>query len=147
MKIINIILIIFICFTQNNNIKEKNNNCSEPIKYVNRNQIDPPALKINKIEGKVLSDIYPVPEACIGLFTDNEKDPKLILTTVTNKNGFFKIRNVKPNQYRLIVKYDSLCTANIQIELLPSSNKNSVVVHMLNYGGYGMEGCSYADYK
>lgn len=115
--------------------------CSSPMKYENRNQVDPPALKVSTISGQVTDQSTEViAGACIGIF--RESDKKLIKTVETNASGRFKIVGIRSGRYRLVVRVAGFCSANTR--LIVGRGRKSIVVHMR---APAIDTCSYSDYR
>ena len=130
--------------------------CNVPFKYENRNQVDPKPLSIDLVSGQVVvtsgevngtaRDIGAVTEACLGLFT--EKDHQLVATASVDSEGRFILGAVPEGKYRLVVRADPLCLANVPLRVVrgkrDGARKKQIVVHMR---AAGIDTCSYADYK
>lgn len=130
--------------------------CNIPIKYENRNQVDPKPLSIDLVSGQVVvtsgevngtvRDIGAVTEACLGLFT--EKDHQLVATASVDSEGRFMLSAVPEGKYRLVVRADPLCVANVPLSIVRSKRgaqkRKQIVIHMR---AAGIDTCSYADYK
>lgn len=132
---------------------------SEPCKmsnYVNRNQLDPRPLSVTKLLGRVMVEVGelggstretgPASGACLGLFT--EREHQLVAIVSADKEGRFAFDAVPEGEYRLIVRADPLCLANVPLRVVRSqrggTRKKQVVVHMR---AAGIDTCSYADYR
>ncbi len=110
------------------------------VEYENHNQIDYGPLVIRDVMGTV-TDSQPVPKACIGVFTGT--DHKLVTTTESDEDGRFSLPDLSPGRYRLVVKADPLCAANVSIEVVKHQKKNKVLqVHMKPRG---LDSCSYGE--
>ena len=84
--------------------------------YEHHNQIDPKPLSVRSLVGNVQAEQgEPIPDALLGLFT--EKEHRLITSAQASHDGTFKLPDVPPGRYRLVVKSDSLCAANIPVEI------------------------------
>ena len=122
--------------------------------YENHNQVDPRPLSLRELTGRVLTEVDepaqvvgPVSGACLGLFI--EQDHHLVATATADKEGHFEFGAVAPGRYRLVVRANGLCAANVPLQIAAKSRsrkqKNSeIVVHMRPAG---IDTCSYADYK
>jgi Carboxypeptidase regulatory-like domain len=110
--------------------------------YENHNQIDYGPLIIQKVKGTITDPQQgAVPKVCVGIFT--EKDHKLVATTESDAEGKFSLQSVPPGRYRLVVKADPLCAANVPLQVVKSQKKKQVLrVHMKPRG---LDSCSYAD--
>jgi hypothetical protein len=123
--------------------------CNGSIQYVDKNQIDY-ELELSQIRGHVIDwSSVPLPRACAALFTE-EKDHKLIATTLTNEQGYFELRALKPGKYRLVV-WDgqrALCPANVKIILQPRDKhtlgRRNISVHM---EASGIDHCSWCELR
>jgi hypothetical protein len=114
--------------------------CNE-VAYENNNQVDPSQLKVQKVRGIVTDpQQVPIPQACIALFTP--KEHKLVATTESDDQGHFSLPNVRPGEYRLITKYDSLCTANVLLRVTRNKKNKTLHVHMKVSA---LDACSYID--
>jgi hypothetical protein len=130
--------------------------CRHPVEYANKNQVNPSPLSISLISGQVIAEvglpdhtvreIGPVTEACLGLFT--EKGHKLVASTGVDADGRFTFSDIPPGKYRLVVRADPLCVANVPLVLVSGKRQDKkpkqVVIHM-RPAGY--DTCSYGDYK
>jgi len=135
--------------------QEPARSCGPQIPYENHNQVDPRPLTFRELKGRVLSEvgepakeIGPVPGACLGLFS--EEGHRLITTATANEEGNFQFGSLATGRYRLVVRANGLCVANIPLQIAaPKSGSrklknNQLVVHMRPAG---IDSCSYADYK
>lgn len=110
--------------------------------YENHNQIDYGPLVVQDVKGTITDpQQVAVPKVCVGIFT--EKDHKLVATTESGADGKFSLQSVPPGRYRLVVKADPLCAANVPLRVVKSEKKKQVLrVHMKPRG---LDSCSYAD--
>jgi hypothetical protein len=130
--------------------------CGTQIKYESKNQIDPSPLIVSVVSGRVISEVEdlggsvreigPVDKACIGLFT--EKGDQLKATAVADDEGRFTFNAVPAGRYRLVVRANSLCVANVLIRIVRdkrghTQNHKQIVIHMR---AAGYDSCSYGDY-
>src|SRR5215467_11621950 len=118
--------------------------CLYEVKYENHNQVTPDALTVCDLKGQVTDETSaPVPQACLGLYTEDEH--KLVTSTTSDENGNYKFDRIQPGQYRLVVLSFGFCTANTGIVIAatcPRSIKyKSIYVHMRIRG---IDTCSYA---
>ncbi|MCU1266966.1 MAG: hypothetical protein JWM21_3284 [Acidobacteria bacterium] len=127
-----------------------------PIKYENRNQVEPKPLATDLVSGRVVvtledvngaaRDIGAVTEARVGLFT--EKDHALVTIARVDSDGRFILAAVPDGEYRLVVRADPLCVANVRLSIVRSKRlaqkHKQIVIHMRPAGN---DTCSYADYK
>ena len=116
------------------------------VKYENYNFIEPEALTVCDLKGQVTNQKSdPIPQACLGVYTEAER--KLIASTTSDENGNYKFDKIRPGQYRLIVFSHGYCTANAKIIIaapcLSSIKYKSVYVHMRVRG---IDTCSYANH-
>lgn len=122
--------------------------CKDTATYENRNQVDPSLLTVTKLSGVAEDkDKVPIPDVCLGLFTETEH--KLVAQASTNEDGYFKFGSVSPGRYRLVARYDSFCTSNTTIRIVTHAPKNKqgavrIVLHMMPAG---TDLCSYGDYR
>jgi hypothetical protein len=91
-------------------------------------------------------DRVPVPGACVGLFMP---DGKILSTTTTNDQGYFKIAPVSPGSYRLVAKFNGFCVANVPLSIVrwPLGGLligRRIIIHIQPVR---MHHCSYGDYK
>ena len=112
------------------------------VEYENHNQIDYGPLIVQEVKGTITNPQQgAVPKVCVGIFT--EKDHKLVAATRSDADGMFSLQGVPPGRYRLVVKADPLCAANVPLHVLKSQKKKQVLrVHM---EPRGLDSCSYAD--
>lgn len=110
--------------------------------YENHNQTDYGPLVVQEVKGTITDpERSAVPKACVGIFT--EEDHKLVATTESDADGKFSLQRVAPGRYRLVVKADPLCAANVPLQVAQSQKKKQVLrVHMKPRG---LDSCSYAD--
>jgi hypothetical protein len=116
--------------------------------YVNQNQIDPPTLSVREISGRVIdpNDVA-IASACVSLFS--ESDHRLLRTTIADKEGRFRLREVRQGHYRLLVYVAGFCTANVRLRIVSwpaggAYKSRKLVIHM---DARGVDRCSYVDYK
>jgi hypothetical protein len=112
------------------------------VHYENHNQIDYGPLVVQDVKGTI-TDLQQVaiPKVCAGIFT--EKDHKLIATTESDADGKFSLQSVPPGRYRIVVKADPLCAANVPLRVVKGQKQKQVLqVHMKPRG---LDSCSYAD--
>ena len=109
--------------------------------YLDKNQVDPPALKISRVAGVAKdSQGVAIPSVQILLFT--EQDHKLMATAVTDKEGEFFLEDVPEGRYRLVAK-SIFCPANVPI-WVRRTGKKYLYLHMV-VGG--IDTCSYGTLK
>lgn len=109
--------------------------------YEDQNQVDYGPLIVREVKGVVTDPKVAIPQACLGIFT--EKDHKIVATTESDANGKFSLQAVPPGLYRLVVKVDSLCAANVSLQVVKhQKRKRGLRVHMRPRG---LDSCSYAD--
>lgn len=112
------------------------------VQYEHHNQVDYGPLIVQEVRGTITDpQQVALPKVCVGIFT--EKDHKLVATTESDADGKFSLQSVPPGQYRLVVKADPLCAANVPLQVVKSQEKKQVLrVHMKPRG---LDSCSYAD--
>lgn len=112
------------------------------IEYENHNQIDYGPLIVQEARGTITDPQQGViPKVCVGIFT--EKGHKLLATTESDANGMFSLQSVPPGRYRLVVKADPLCSANVPLKVVKSQKKKQVLrMHMKPRG---LDSCSYGE--
>lgn len=110
--------------------------------YENHNQIDYGPLVVQDVKGTITDPQHSaVPKVCVGIFT--EKDHKLVDTTESDAEGKFSLQGVPPGRYRLVVKADPLCAANVPLQVVKTQKKKQVLrVHMKPRG---LDSCSYGE--
>lgn len=75
------------------------------------------------------------------VFTEYEH--KLVAASESDADGKFALRRMTPGRYRLVVKADPLCAANVPLQVVNRQEKKQVLqVHMKPRG---LDSCSYAD--
>lgn len=125
--------------------------CNGAMKYENRNQSDPKPLVINEAlgqavleSGKPVSNLGPASGACLGIFT--EKEHKLVATATTDRRGRFKFSDVLPGEYRLVVRYETFCVANVPIIITAKASLKDkrLILHMRPTS---FDECSYGEVK
>jgi hypothetical protein len=126
------------------------------IKYENRNQVDPKPFSMSLVSGQVvvtmgdvsgsMRDVGPVTEACVALFT--EKDHQLVASANIDSVGRFMFDAVPEGKYRLLVRSDPLCVANVPVTIIKTKRgtqkRKQIVIHMRPAG---IDTCSYAEYR
>jgi hypothetical protein len=137
-------------------VQQSSEPCKAPTKYQNKNQVDPEPLSLMIVSGRVISEVGdvgaarelgPVLGACLSLFT--AQGHRLMATTVADREGRFQFKKVPIGKYRLVVRAEPLCLANVPVRVFrqrskkPSRSKQ-VVLHMRPAG---IDDCSYGDYK
>ncbi len=134
--------------------QEPSNRCRPQMSYENHNQVDPHRLSLRELFGRVVTEvgepaqeIGPGSGTCLGLFT--EQDHRLVTMATADKDGRFHFGTVPAGKYRLVVRAESLCVANVPVQIVAKSGSrkqknNQIVVHMRPAG---IDTCSYADYK
>jgi hypothetical protein len=112
------------------------------VEYENHNQTDYGPLIVQDVRGTITDPQQgAVPKVCVGIFT--EKDHKLVATTESDADGKFSLQSVSPGRYRLVVKADPLCPANVPLEVVKRQKKKEVLrVHMKPRG---LDSCSYGE--
>jgi len=115
--------------------------------YEDSNQIDYGPLKISAVRGTTLIQIGnkqqpDVPGACFVLFT--EKDHKVIANVRSSKDGRFEFQGITPGQYRLVARADGLCTANVSLEVVKSSQKQKTEL-LIHFIAVSLDTCSFAE--
>jgi hypothetical protein len=112
------------------------------IEYENHNQTDYGPLAVREVKGTITDpQESAIPKVCIGIFT--EKDHTLVASTESEADGKFSVASVRPGRYRLVVKADPLCAANVPLRVVKSQKRDRVLhVHMK---ARGLDSCSYAD--
>jgi hypothetical protein len=110
--------------------------------YENHNQIDYGPLRIAKLRGIAEdSQGVPVPDVLVLLFS--EKEHTLIAQSKRDLKGAFRLGGVRSGRYRLVLKYDGFCSANVPVDLkLRSGRKKGIMVHMRPAG---IDECSYGE--
>jgi len=110
--------------------------------YENHNQIDYGPLIVQEVKGTITDpQQVAVPKACVAVFT--EKEHKSVTSTESDAAGGFSLQNLPPGRYRLVVKADPLCAANVPLRVVKHQKKKQVLqVHMKPRG---LDSCSYAD--
>jgi hypothetical protein len=112
------------------------------IEYENHNQIDYGPLVVQTVKGTITDPQQSaVPNVCVGIFT--AKDHKLVATTESDAGGNFSLQSIPPGEYRLVVKADPLCAANVPLRVVKSQKKKQVLrVHMKPRG---LDSCSFGE--
>jgi hypothetical protein len=120
--------------------KEDSSPCTA--EYENHNQIDYGPLAVQEVKGTITDpQQVAVPKVCVGIFT--EKGHKLVATTESDADGKFSLQSLPPGPYRLVVKADPLCAANVPLQVVKHQKKRQVLqVHMKPRG---LDTCSYGE--
>ena len=110
--------------------------------YENHNQVEYRPLIVQAVNGTVVDLAQEaVSQVCVAIFA--EKDHALIATTQSDANGKFSLEKIRPGRYRLVVKADPLCAANVPLRVVKNTKKKMALrVHMK---ARGLDACSYAD--
>jgi len=98
--------------------------------YENHNQTDNGPLKVGAVAGiaKDGSGVA-VSGACLLLFT--EVNHSLMQTGVSAADGTFSFQEVPPGRYRLVIKYNGFCAANIPLKVInKAGQKAKIAVHL-----------------
>jgi hypothetical protein len=56
----------------------------------------------------------------------------LLAKTHTDADGRFALRNIRSGNYRLVVKSEGFCPANVPIDVRPEKADKKMVLHMEN---------------
>ncbi len=98
--------------------------------YENHNQGDSIPLKVSAVAGvATYGSGAAVPGACFLLFT--EVNHSLLQTFVSGADGTFSLQEVPPGRYRLVVKYNGFCAANISLKVVNKPGlKAKIAVHL-----------------
>ena len=112
------------------------------VEYENHNQINYGPLVVQDVKGAITDPGQgAVSKVCVGIFT--ETDHRLVAATESDADGKFSLQSVPAGRYRLVVKADPLCAANVPLRVVKSQRKKQVLhVHMKPRG---LDSCSYAD--
>lgn len=112
------------------------------VEYENHNQIDYGPLIVRQVKGRITEQQQTaVPNVCVGIFA--EQQHKLIATTESDSDGNFSIQRVPPGRYRLIVKADPLCAANVPLKVVNHQRRKRILqIHMKPRG---LDSCSYGE--
>jgi hypothetical protein len=122
--------------------RQKADSSSCVAEYENHNQTDYGPLIVQEVKGTITDPQQgAVAKVCIGIFT--EKDHKLVATTESDAEGKFSLQSVPPGRYRLVVKADPLCAANVPLQVVRrQKKKRALLVHMKPRG---LDSCSYGE--
>jgi len=112
------------------------------LEYEDHNQIYYGPLVVQEVMGTITDPGQgAVQKVCIGAFT--ETDHKLVAATESDADGKFSLQGIPPGRYRLVVKAEPLCAANVPLRVVRNQWKKQVLrVHMKPRG---IDSCSYAD--
>lgn len=140
----NLILIIFVTALLASPSFARQKGASSPctVDYENHNQTDYGPLIVQEVKGTITDPQQgAVSKACVGIFT--ESDHKLVAATESGADGTFFLGSIPPGRYRLVVKADPLCAANVPLEVVKHQRKTKVLrVHMKPRG---LDSCSYGE--
>lgn len=120
-------------------------NCSEPIRYINRNFYDSKPLKLRTIKGLAVdSNGISVPNICVALFSEDGR--RLVMQVAADDEGNFGFKDIPDGKYRLVgrVGYDAFCPVNVRIHLQASGRTKRIKLHMRPSA---IDDCSYGDTK
>jgi hypothetical protein len=94
--------------------------CEQPIHYDAeglRPQLGHKPVSVRSVAGKLMDmSKVPMPEICIGLFTD--EDHKLVASTVTGEDGRFDFSDVPRGKYRLLARVHGYYVAEIRVQVV-----------------------------
>jgi Carboxypeptidase regulatory-like domain len=115
-----------------------------PPTYVNENQPDPAPLKLREVDGVVRGlGGDAMPRASVALFTEQGHD--LVGTAMSDRDGKFKFAKVDKGLYRVVVRVQGLCTANVPILV-----ESSLLAHrrlVVTMRAKDIDTCSYGTTK
>ncbi|MDP9049897.1 MAG: carboxypeptidase-like regulatory domain-containing protein [Acidobacteriota bacterium] len=115
-----------------------------PPTYANENQPDPAPLKLRDVDGVVRGlGGDPMPRASVALFTEQRHD--LVASAMSDRNGKFKFAKVDKGMYRVVVRVQGLCTANVPIVV-----ESSLLAHrrlVVTMRAKDIDTCSYGTTK
>jgi hypothetical protein len=108
--------------------------------YVNENQTDAAPLKLRDMEGVVRGlGGDPMSGASVALFTEQKHD--LVASVMSDKDGKFKFNKVDKGLYRVVVRVQGLCPANVPVLL-----EGSLLAHhklVITMRAKDIDTCSY----
>jgi hypothetical protein len=141
-----ILSVVFLAALQVIVCGQSETNCPRRMEYAHRNQVDPPVLTLNVVQGRTIDNRSdPVPEVCVALFT--ETSHRFVTQVSVYSDGDFKFGAVPPGRYRLVARvprYDYFCPVNARILIRRSRNRSRLVLHMVMPA---IDVCSWADTK
>jgi hypothetical protein len=109
--------------------------------YVDENQTDPAPLKVREVEGSVRGlGGDGMSRASVTLFS--EDGHALIATILSDKDGKFRFDKVEKGHFRVVVRVEGLCPANIPIAV-----ESSLLAHrriIVTMRAKDIDTCSYA---
>jgi len=98
----------------------KGSPCKQPIQYDGealRPQLGYKPVSVRSIAGKLMDmNRAPMPEVCLGLFTD--KGHRLVASTVTNEDGEFDFSDIPEGKYRLLARVPGFYVADITVQVV-----------------------------
>jgi protocatechuate 3,4-dioxygenase beta subunit len=117
------------------------NDCGQTM-YENHNQIDYDPLTVQKVNGTASDPSgTQIPGACIAIFS--EKDQKLIAAVETDRQGKFLLPTIPPGHYRLVVKANPFCPANVELRVVKHQWKRRTLHAHMRVSG--LDSCSFID--
>jgi len=116
---------------------------SQTVAYENHNSLDNKIFAVRKIRGTVSDKSgMPIADGTVGVFTDDPQH-KFVASAGVTESGVFEFGRLTPGRYRVVVKYDSFCPANILVEVKGQAPADRIVrVHMIPRG---LDSCSYGE--
>jgi|SRR5712671_1243160 len=110
--------------------------------YEDHNLTDYGPLVVQEVKGTITDpQRVAVPKVCVAVFT--EKEHKTVVRAESDAEGKFSMPSIPPGRYRLIVKADPLCAANVPLRVVKhQKKKNALQVHMKPRG---LDTCSYGE--
>jgi protocatechuate 3,4-dioxygenase beta subunit len=134
-------LILILAFSASSQAQHEND-CGQTT-YENHNQIDYGPLTVQNVNGTASDPSgTQIPGACIAIFS--EKDQKLLAAVETDKEGKFLFPTIPPGHYRLVVKADSLCPANVELRVVKHQWKKRILHAHMRVSG--LDSCSFIDF-
>lgn len=139
--------VLLLLITSQSALSQKTSDCSKPLTYENKHQIDPKPLILSRIVGVVKDEQgVPIPYVCLAVFSKDGQ--KLLFQSISSQKGKFIFKLLPPGDYRIIAKYDPFCTANIPVKIIARKLKDKykhrkMVVYLKPTG---VDNCSYGSY-
>ncbi len=114
------------------------------IEYQNHNSTDYGPLSLQTLSGIAQDKAQTaIPNVCIVIFTADSAHRR-VSWTETDKKGAYTLPLLPDGKYRLVAAYDSLCTANVPLNVSRKANDERLQLIMQPRG---LDSCSYGKLK
>jgi len=113
------------------------------VEYQDHNSIDY-GLSLRSVAGIAQDKAHTaIPNVCIAIFSDDSAHRR-VAWTETDKNGAYRLPSLPDGKYRLVAAYDSLCPANVSLNVTRKAKAGTLELIMQPRG---LDSCSYGKLK